>query len=138
MSYLEREKRSLLCQQAIEQLERASHDLGPLLGHIDSLIGWWEEMDMRLEAIHHRVEDIRGDTINQIRIQSLGTQWEQVQGMYGNYKHEVSIRIYWKGTKLMDHPITQIAKLQDHYPRSLPHPNPMPPQQFSGSLVYYR
>jgi len=89
---------------AIEKLQIAGQSLQSLVNHVDDFARWWVDMETMLSNLKNTVNDLKAVKIPKIRMNGIKKRWGEAKDDYAQYK-------------------TEIVKLQDYYPSSLPRPD---------------
>lgn len=87
--FTDRGKKADSCEKALQHLERIEKDLQQLKEDM-CVLEYWIEVDITIEDIRFRTNNLRNDDLLQLRIRSLTRDWKTVADNYNMYKSAVS------------------------------------------------
>jgi len=81
----ERERQQQSCIEALETLHKVSKDLALLGDCIAEFAMFWTNIDLLLQGVKGRVDELRVTKALRLRLKSVKSSWEEIEGTYRVY-----------------------------------------------------
>lgn len=75
--------------EVVSQFERATNDLGELVGHVTSFVDWWTEITGSLRTLQEALPKIQTDGQNPFRTSTVKERWVLLSQKYISYRDRV-------------------------------------------------
>lgn len=89
MGAIDRQMREQDCHDALERIQKISHDLARLGDCIDRFVEFWRLIELLLETVSGRVQDLRGSRSLRLRLKSVRSDWVDISQSYQTYTIKV-------------------------------------------------
>ncbi|KAH9481656.1 hypothetical protein JR316_0006183 [Psilocybe cubensis] len=81
----DRQMREQNCRDALEMIEKISHDLARFGECIDRFAEFWGLIELTLEMISGRAQDLRGSRALRLRLKGIRSDWVDISQSYQTY-----------------------------------------------------